>query len=178
MRIYTKLASGSAATGPVLEETYVTGFGVGRLLIAGELPIEHHLPAGVERAMSRLRRSSQWTLALERYFAGEPESFPLDVDALAAAWDCTPFERDVYHALARVPYGTVVTYRDLAAMAGRPNAYRAVGSALARNRLPVILPCHRVVLSDGCLGQYGDDPSWKARLLALEGLPVAGGRLA
>ena len=83
----------------------------------------------------------------------------------------------MYRALARVPYGSAVSYRELAAAAGRPNAYRAVGSAMARNRLPVILPCHRVVRNDGRLGQYGDDPAWKERLLTLEGVAVAGGRL-
>ena len=55
------------------------------------------------------------------------------------------------------------------AAAGRPNAYRAAGSAMARNALPVILPCHRVIKNDGRLGFYGDDPAWKERLLALEG---------
>ena len=70
-----------------------------------------------------------------------------------------------------MPYGTAVSYRELAAAAGRPNAYRAVGSAMARNLLPVILPCHRVVRNDGRLGQYGDDPAWKERLLTLEGVP-------
>ena len=75
-----------------------------------------------------------------------------------------------------MPYGDALSYRELAAAAGRPNAYRAVGSAMARNALPVILPCHRVVSNDGRLGQYGDDPAWKERLLALEGVPVAASR--
>ena len=90
----------------------------------------------------------------------------------------TDFERDVYRALAEVPYGEAVSYRDLAAAAGRPNAYRAVGSAMARNALPVILPCHRVIKNDGRLGFYGDDPAWKERLLALEGVRVVEGRVA
>ena len=77
-----------------------------------------------------------------------------------------------------MPYGTAVSYRELAAAAGRPNAYRAAGSAMARNLLPLILPCHRVVRYDGRLGQYGDDPAWKERLLKLEGVPVVAGRLA
>ena len=111
------------------------------------------------------------------YFAGERVSFDLDVDAYAAAHGFTDFERDVYRALARVPYGEVVSYRDLAREAGRPNAYRAVGSAMARNALPVILPCHRVIKNDGRLGFYGDDPAWKERLLALEGVRVVEGRV-
>ena len=79
--------------------------------------------------------------------------------------------------MSRVPHGAVVSYRDLARVAGRPHAYRAVGSAMARNELPVILPCHRVIKNDGRLGQYGDDPAWKERLLALEGVRVHDGRV-
>jgi methylated-DNA-[protein]-cysteine S-methyltransferase len=71
----------------------------------------------------------------------------------------------------------VLSYRDLAAAAGHPNAYRATGSVMARNDLPVILPCHRVVKNDGRLGFYGDDPAWKARLLRLEGVGVRHDRL-
>ena len=89
----------------------------------------------------------------------------------------TDFEREVYRALAAVPYGTALSYRDLAHAAGHPNAYRAAGSVMARNELPVILPCHRVVRNDGRLGYYGDDPAWKARLLRLEGVSVDGDRL-
>ena len=99
------------------------------------------------------------------------------MDAYAAAHGFTDFERDVYRALARVPYGEAVSYRDLAREAGRPNAYRAVGSAMSRNALPVILPCHRVIKNDGRLGFYGDDPAWKERLLALEGVRVVEGRV-
>jgi len=102
----------------------------------------------------------------------------IDVDAYVGVHGLTDFEREVYRALAAVPYGTAVSYRDLAAAAGHPNAYRAAGSAMARNELPVILPCHRVVKNDGRLGHYGDDPAWKARLLRLEGVAVDGDRLA
>ena len=67
-----------------------------------------------------------------------------------------------------------MSYRDLARDAGHPTAWRATGSVMARNELPVILPCHRVTRSDGQLGNYGDDPSWKRRLLELEGaLPAS-----
>ena len=104
-------------------------------------------------------------------------TFALDVDAYGEAHGFTGFELAVYRALAEVPYGRAVSYRDLAVAAGRPNAYRAVGSAMARNALPVILPCHRVIKNDGRLGSYGDDPAWKQRLLALEGVRVVEGRV-
>jgi len=177
MRSFTKLADGSAVRGPAKEEWYVTGLGVGRLLVAGDLPLEAELPDPDAAAPAGAVSSSRWARLLERYFAGERVVFDLDVDAYAGAHGLTDFERDVYRALARVPYGTAVSYRELAAAAGRPNAYRAAGSAMARNLLPVILPCHRVVRNDGRLGQYGDDPAWKERLLRLEGVPVVDGRL-
>jgi len=176
MRIFTKRAERYAALGPVSEEFYVCPQGVGRLLIAGDLPLELDLPDPAA-AVPPSCPSSRWTRLLERYFAGERVSFDLDVDAYAGAHGLTSFERAVYAALARVPYGTALSYRELADAAGQPNAYRAAGSVMARNELPVILPCHRVIRNDGRLGQYGDDPAWKERLLALEGVAVAGGRL-
>ncbi len=178
MRTFTKRADGPVVRGPAREEWYVTDLGVGRLLVAGDLPLEADLPDPDATAPSGAGRSGRWARLLERYFAGERVAFDLDVDAYAAAHGLTDFERDVYLALARVPYGTAVSYRELAAAAGRPNAYRAAGSAMARNLLPVILPCHRVVRNDGRLGQYGDDPAWKERLLKLEGVQVTEGRLA
>jgi len=176
MRSFTKQAEGSSVRGPAKEEWYATDLGVGRVVVAGDLPLRLDLPDPAVPAAPG-HASSRWPGLLERYFAGERVAFDLDLDAYADAHGLTDFERDVYAALARVPYGTVVSYRELAAAAGRPHAYRAAGSVMARNQLPVILPCHRVVRNDGRLGQYGDDPAWKARLLALEGVPLADGRL-
>ena len=177
MRTFTKQADGAAVRGPAKEAWYVTDLGVGRVVVAGDLPLRLDLPDSAVAAPPG-SPSSRWTSLLERYFAGERVAFDLDVDAFAEVRGFTDFELDVYRALARVPYGTAVSYRELAAAAGRPLAYRAVGSAMARNQLPVILPCHRVVRNDGRLGQYGDDPAWKEHLLRLEGVPVAEGRLA
>lgn len=66
----------------------------------------------------------------------------------------TAFQKDVWRALLTIPCGTTVTYTELAAMAGHPNAVRAVGSAVGKNPLPPMIPCHRVVRSDGGLGGY------------------------
>ena len=101
-------------------------------------------------------------------------TFDLDVAAHCRARGLTVFETAVYTALAAVPYGRAVSYRDLAYAAGRPNAYRAVGTAMSHNALPVILPCHRVIKNDGTPGLYGDDPAWKLRLLELEGVLAPG----
>jgi methylated-DNA-[protein]-cysteine S-methyltransferase len=177
MRISTRQVDVLGAPDGRREETYASRFGAGRLVTIGDLPLEVQLPGAAVRAVVSRDAPSRWAVLLERYFAGEPVSFGLDMAAYAALAGLTVFERDVYAALGRVPYGTVVSYRDLAAAAGRPHAYRAVGSAMARNRLPVILPCHRVVRNDGRLGAYGDDPAWKERLLTLEGVRLKGGKL-
>lgn len=178
MRIFTKQGEAPMPAASRREETYACRFGVGRLLTAGDLPLALWLPSTVARDATAPVSPSRWALLLERYFAGEPVNFDLDLTAYAAAAGLTAFEQDVHAALTRVPYGAVVSYRDLAAAAGRPHAYRAVGSVMARNRLPVILPCHRVVKNDGSLGRYGDDPAWKERLLTLEGVRLKGGRIA
>ena len=177
MRISTRQAEMPVATSR-REETYVCGFGTGRLLTSGELPLEVHLPGPGPGELAVADAPSRWALLLELYFAGEAVSFDLDIEAYAEAVGLTAFERATYAALVQIPRGSVLSYGALATAAGSPRAYRAVGSAMARNRLPVILPCHRVIRSDGYLGQYGDDPVWKERLLALEGVRLKGGRLA
>jgi len=156
------------------EERYETPFGVGRLLLAGDLPLDHEIPD--QRLSPSGAAPGPWGRLLQWYFAGDPVTFPLDLDAYVAAVGATAFEAAALRALHRVPYGEVLSYRDLAVAAGRPNAYRAVGTVMAGNRLPVILPCHRVIHNDGSLGQYGDDPAWKRRLLELEGVDLAGRR--
>jgi methylated-DNA-[protein]-cysteine S-methyltransferase len=104
---------------------------------------------------------------LQAYFAGEAAAFDdveLDLD------DWTPFQLDVVRALRRVPYGEVVSYGDLARLAGRPRAQRAAGTLCARNRFAIVVPCHRVVAANS-LGSYGSlGPDYKRRLLALEGV--------
>jgi O-6-methylguanine DNA methyltransferase len=160
---------------------FETFYGMGRLVLDGDLPLELDLPAtrrwgDRERAGCAADRDevSPWGELLARYFAGERVAFPLDLERFFGAHGFTVFAREVLRALARVPYGRAVSYGDLAAAAGHPNAYRAAGTVMAKNPLPVILPCHRVVHSDGSLGRYGDDPSWKPRLLALEGVDLSG----
>jgi methylated-DNA-[protein]-cysteine S-methyltransferase len=84
----------------------------------------------------------------------------------------TPFQRAVADALRTVPRGEVVTYGELAALAGHPNAQRAAGTFCAGNRFPVVVPCHRVVGAGG-IGSYGSlGLEYKRRLLALEGVDL------
>ena len=81
----------------------------------------------------------------------------------------SPFHQEVLRATARIPRGEVRTYGELAEIVGRPRAARAVGTAMARNPVPLLIPCHRVVPSSGGVGNYGFGPDLKAKLLASEG---------
>ena len=106
---------------------------------------------------------------LRDWFAGAEDDF-LDVE-LDLEW-CTPFRRAAIEALRAVPRGEVVTYGELAALAGRPGAARAAGSICATNRFAVIVPCHRVVSSSG-LGGFGDlGEDYKRRMLRVDGVAV------
>jgi len=84
----------------------------------------------------------------------------------------SPFQQEVLRATARIPRGEVRTYGELAAVVGRPRAARAVGTAMARNPVPLLVPCHRVVPSSGGVGNYGNSPETKAKLLANEGVAL------
>jgi methylated-DNA-[protein]-cysteine S-methyltransferase len=102
---------------------------------------------------------------LDEYFEGKRRSFDLDVDVTLLA----DFNRRVLRELARVPYGEIVTYGELAARAARPRAARAVGMVMNRNPLPIVLPCHRVVGANGKLTGYAGGLDRKEQLLRLEG---------
>jgi methylated-DNA-[protein]-cysteine S-methyltransferase len=102
---------------------------------------------------------------LAEYFAGERRGFELDLDLRAA-----PFQEAVLLELARVPFGEVATYGELARRIGRPGAARAVGGALNRNPIPILLPCHRVVGATGSLVGYAGGVDRKRLLLELEGV--------
>jgi methylated-DNA-[protein]-cysteine S-methyltransferase len=106
---------------------------------------------------------------LRRYFAGERVTFD-DLRLELDGW--TTFQLAILRALRGVPYGEVVSYGDLARLAGYPRAQRAAGTFCARNRFGLVVPCHRVVGADG-LGSYGSlGLDYKRRLLALEGVTV------
>jgi len=163
-------AAGTPPDGARHETLFSTRFGLGRLELRDGRPVALEIPDRARRPRPGAALDDDpWCGLLTRYFEGERVDFPLDVEAYVAQLGCTAFEADVLRALARVPYGRTVSYRELARDAGHPAAWRATGTVMARNELPVILPCHRVTRSDGQLGNYGDDPSWKRRLLELEG---------
>ncbi|MFI5613998.1 methylated-DNA--[protein]-cysteine S-methyltransferase [Amycolatopsis sp. NPDC051903] len=101
---------------------------------------------------------------LDEYFTGHRHEFDVDVDFRLAKG----FRREVLQHLAEIPYGGTRSYAQVAAAAGSPKAVRAVGTACARNPVPLVVPCHRVVRSDGSAGRYRGGEEAKRVLLALE----------
>lgn len=108
---------------------------------------------------------------LTEYFAGRRRVF-----ALPLAPGGTPFQHSVWKALARIPYGELRSYRDIARAIGNPAAVRAVGAANGRNPLPIVVPCHRVIGSDGTLTGFAGGLAAKTFLLQLEGALGAGSK--
>lgn len=174
-----RLASAAAADG-LLDVAYAaTDTPFGRLLLAAT-------PAGLVRIAlpnedgdavleDLARRVSPRVLAaparldgarreLDEYFAGQRTRFGVRLD-----WSLTTgFHRAVLETTAAIPYGRTETYRTVATAAGNPAAVRAAGTALARNPLPVVVPCHRVLRTDGGLGGYRGGLELKQTLLRLE----------
>jgi methylated-DNA-[protein]-cysteine S-methyltransferase len=141
---------------------------LGELLLAGEegslaalhLPGRHRPGEGWIQAAGPFAQAIQ---ELEEYFAGERASFDVPL-----ASNGSPFDRAVWEQLAAIPYGETRSYGQIARDIGRPDRARAVGAANARNPVPIIVPCHRVVGSDGSLTGYGGGLAMKEALLALE----------
>ena len=138
--------------------------GVQRISLPG---YEFQPPPGAAEA-----RDDRLATQLDEYFDGTRHGLDVDADLAAITG---PFHRTVLETLRReVPWGETVTYGELAGLSGRPRAARAVGTAMASNPVPLIIPCHRVVAADGLGGYGGADgrPDLKRALLALEGVHV------
>ena len=164
----------------------VVGTGIGPLLLAatpeGLVNVVFHATDTVrDKALARLEERlgtqpveapgspvlAEAVRQVDAYFAGARRGFELPLD-----WSLTAgFNRQVLRELASgVPYGAVVGYGDLAKRVGQPGAAQAVGTAMGANPLPVVVPCHRVVESDGGIGGFGGGLETKRKLLALEGV--------
>ena len=140
------------------------GWGVGELVFDGRVLVHSESPTPGRAGGSEPHDPTADRFAA--YFAGTRDEF-LDVELDLEAY--TPFQRALCDALRSVPYGETVTYGELAALAGYPNAQRAAGTFCASNRFAIVVPCHRVVAADG-LGSYGSlGVAYKKRLLELEG---------
>jgi methylated-DNA-[protein]-cysteine S-methyltransferase len=107
---------------------------------------------------------SPLTKELREYFEKGREEFTQRISLTTS----TEFDRKVWLALKEIPYGETRTYKWLAEKIGKPNAFRAVGQSLSRNPIPVLLPCHRIIESDGSLGGYSGGVDIKRRLLEIE----------
>ena len=107
---------------------------------------------------------------LDEYFEGQRQDFHLPLRP-----EGTEFQKKVWQVLCRIPYGQLISYRELAAWVGSPRAFQAVGQANGHNPLPILIPCHRVIAADGTLGGYSGGLERKRFLLHLEGndLPAA-----
>lgn len=119
-------------------------------------------PAQPPREVRELHRAA--TAQLSEYFAGRRRAFDLPLSPWPAG---TSFQRAVWEALRAIPFGEVAGYGDVARWIGSPGASRAVGQACGANRLPLVIPCHRVVARQG-LGGFAGGLRWKERLLRLE----------
>jgi len=130
-------------------------------------PDERSAINAITRGVSATRHEAAFAAvksALTNYFKGRRVEFPFPIDLEG----CTCFQRDVWEATFKIPYGQLRSYGWLAAEIGRPQAARAVGQALGANRLPIVIPCHRVIRSDGSLGGFSGGLHWKEELIKLE----------
>lgn len=109
------------------------------------------------------RKNKRVLSQLKKYLKGELKRFDCPLDLRG-----TPFQRKVWSKLARIPYGRTQSYKEVAQAIGHPKAFRAVGSANGSNPIPLILPCHRVIESNGGLGGFGHGIEVKRRLLDFE----------
>lgn len=154
-----------------------TPWGAFGIVCRGQRLLATHLPAPRSYLTRRIKRD--WPAAVETddllpgfarqvvdYFDGATPRFRVDLDLS----DHTPFRQTVFEQCRRIPYGQTASYADLARAAGRPGAARAVGSTMANNPLPLVVPCHRVLRSDGTIGGFSSPEGvrQKERLLRLE----------
>jgi methylated-DNA-[protein]-cysteine S-methyltransferase len=152
---------------------------IGELLLVGDGRALHGL--AMQGGRTRVAPRPEWRRAdepfaparaqLGEYFAGERTAFDLDVHLTG-----TRFQVQVWEALRDIPYGTTISYGELARRVGRPTGARAVGAANGRNPVAVVLPCHRVIGADGSLTGFGGGVERKRLLLGLEA-QTAGGTL-
>ena len=158
--------------GPLLVAT--TPHGLVRLAYPNESP-DDVLQELASKVSPRVLESAADTAAVRReldeYFDGRRRDFDLDIDMALVRG---PFTRSVLEATGRIPFGNVITYREIATEAGSPRGARAAGNALGSNPIPIVVPCHRVVHAGGGLGGYTGGLSRKVTLLTLEGsLPAS-----
>ncbi|MGK2868492.1 MAG: methylated-DNA--[protein]-cysteine S-methyltransferase [Mycobacterium sp.] len=154
------------AVGPLL--LAATQAGLVRVAFIDQTPAETELAALAQRISARVlhapERLDEAATEIDEYLAGRRTRFDLTLDLQLT----DGFRRQVVEHLREIGYGRRESYATVAAAVGNPKAVRAVGSACARNPLPLVIPCHRVVRTDGSIGQYAGGMAAKATLLELE----------
>ena len=129
------------------------------------LPIcDEFLRMGIEVVAGEVRGVAE----ILEYLAGERRKFSVHPMPL---WG-TPFQRRIWCETRNIPYGETMTYSHLALLCGRPGAARAVGNALAKNPIPIVIPCHRIIPKSGGLGNFSAGKDVKAKLLKIEGVKI------
>lgn len=128
--------------------------------------------ASEEKSQCAFAPNQEAIVQILEFIEGKRRDFQLELDLRATA-----FQRSVYEELLRIPYGECRSYADVAKALGNPRAVRAVGAANGANPLPFVVPCHRVIASDGQLCGYAGGMDLKARLLAMESAAPGLGRL-
>ena len=154
MTLYTRMHSPLGSLLVIGTEQHVTG-----IYIQAQ---KYHPEPGV-RWIRADDRFSEERSQLDQYFAGRRRRFDIAIRPAG-----TTFQRDVWSALARIPFGTTTTYGEIARRIGRPDAPRAVGAAVGRNPISIVIPCHRVVGADGSLTGFAGGIRNKRLLLNLE----------
>jgi len=161
------IAKATLKAGPGRVWILATEHGVREIHLADtEAPTRGELHARGWKLVRRPRWTEPARATLERYLAGRGNASTLDF-ALDLGGG-TEFQRRVWDAARRIPFGTVVSYGELAHMAGYEGASRAVGNAMGANPVPIVVPCHRVVHSDRSIGGFSSGLRWKRFLLELE----------
>ncbi len=159
---YCTVPAGNSAAALVVTDRGLAHIRLSATVLSAERAVYEVFPDAVpdSRILPEFRR--QW----RDYFRGRPVDFKVDLDLSALG----AFQRAVLAACARIPYGATSTYGQLAQEVGAPRAARAVGGALARNPVPIVVPCHRVLAACGALGGFSAEQGLqlKRRLLDLE----------
>ena len=132
--------------------------------------VEIRLGVRIESGGRRSSVERETARQLEEYFEAKRKRFTF----AARLVDATPFSRRVLEVVGAIPFGTTLSYAEVAARAGNPRAARAVGNAVGGNPLPILIPCHRVLAAGKRLGGFGAGLDWKRYLLDLEGIEAEG----
>ncbi len=149
---------------PILYDTYEAPLGKIFLIFSGKSLIEVSFNKPSSISYKKGTAPKGFVKELQSYFSGKETVFSQDIKLTKG----TDFEKSIWLILKKIPYGETRSYKWVAEKIGNPSAVRAVGQALSKNPIPIVLPCHRVVESGGAIGGYSSGVDKKVRLLEME----------